>query len=347
MAKLIYLSGDIMRGYIELSKKQLIDNYLKIKEETQKDVICVIKTNAYGHGLIEVAKILATQGPKMFAVSTLEEGMLIRKSLIFTPILLLGTCDNLLYASNFRITLSTVSLTYLKRLQKANIPLFIHLLINTGMNRDGILLDEIPEALDIIKKSKLILKGVFTHFASAETYENQMSIFLNALDQIPTKKLIIHSQASSTFLIKNEKMTAVRVGLALYGLAENVSFTKPILTLKSQAICEYSLPINSRISYSQTPLASEGFVYTLPLGYGDGLLRTYTYKVLSGDEQYSQIGVTCMDHLMIFSPKKLKMTDEFTIIGPHNPIISIAQEANMTPYEIACHLSPRLKRIIK
>jgi len=336
-----------MRGYIELSKKQLIDNYLKIKEETQKDVICVIKTNAYGHGLIEVARILAAQNPKMFAVSTLEEGMLIRKNLIFTPILLLGTCDNLLYASNFRITLSIVSINYLKRLQKANIPLFVHLLINTGMNRDGILLDEIPEALEIIKKSKLILKGVFTHFASAETYENQMSIFLDALNQIPIKKLIIHSQASSTFLIKNEKMTAVRVGLALYGLDEHISFTKPILTLKSQAICEYSLPIDSKISYSQTPLPTEGFVYTLPLGYGDGLLRTYTYNALVENEQYSQIGVTCMDHLMIFSPTKLKMTDEFTLIGLNNSIVNIAKDANMTPYEIACHLSPRLKRIIK
>ncbi len=336
-----------MRGYIEISKKQLIDNYLKIKEETQKDVICVIKTNAYGHGLIEVAKILATQNPKMFAVSTLEEGMLIRKSLIFTPILLLGTCDNLLYASNFRITLTIVSLNYLKHLQKANIPLFIHLLINTGMNRDGILPNEILEALDIIKKSKLILKGVFTHFASAESYENQMSIFLDALNQIPLKRLIIHSQASSTLLFKNEQMTAVRVGLALYGLDEHISFTKPILTLKSQAICEYSLPIDSKISYSQTPLNADGFVYTLPIGYGDGLLRTYNYKVLVHDTQYLQIGVSCMDHLMIYSPEKLKLTDEYTLIGPHNSIIYIAKEANLTPYEIACHLSPRLKRIIK
>ena len=165
-----------MRGYIEISKNQLIENYKNIKEKTNKDVICVIKSNAYGHGLLEVAKILAPLSPKMFAVSTIEECMLIRKSLIFIPILLLGSCDNLAYASNFRITLTIISIDYLKVLKKANLPIFVHLLIDTGMNRDGIKPNEVEEALQIISKSKLILKGVFTHFASINTYEKQKCI---------------------------------------------------------------------------------------------------------------------------------------------------------------------------
>lgn len=337
----------IMRGYIEISKNQLITNYKNIKEEIQKDIICVVKTNAYGHGLIEVAKILSTQSPKMFAVSTLEEGILIRKNLIFTPILLLGYCDNLLYASNFRITLTIINLDYLKKLQKANIPIFIHLLINTGMNRDGILPLEIEEAMDIIKKSKLILKGIFTHFASKNTYEKQNEIFLKVLDKIKTDNLIIHSQASSTFLIKNDKMTAVRVGLVLYGLDEQISFTKPILKLITHPICNYNFETLENVSYNQIQIPKLGYTYTLPIGYGDGLRRNYNYKVEVKGKLYSQIGVTCMDHLIIFSENKLKFTDDFILIGELNPITLIAKENDTIPYEIVSQLSPRLKRFIK
>lgn len=335
-----------MRGYIEISKNQLIENYKNIKEKANKDIICVIKSNAYGHGLLEVAKILAPLSPKMFAVSTIEECMLIRKSLIFTPVLLLGSCDNLTYASNFRITLSVINLEYLKILKKSNLPIFIHLLIDTGMNRDGIKPSEIEEALKIIAKSKLILKGVFTHFASINTYEKQNEIFSKCLIKIPNNGLLIHSQASSTFLIKNDNTTAIRIGLTMYGLDNNVSFTKPILTLKAKAINEIKISEFEMVSYNQEPVIKDGYVYTIPLGYGDGLLRNHQNIVEVSGLILLQIGITCMDHFMVYSDTKIDLSSIFVVIGSHQTINDIANKNATIPYEVAAHLSRRIKRII-
>lgn len=335
-----------MRGYIEISKNQLIENYKSIKEKTKKDVICVIKSNAYGHGLLEVAKILAPLSPKMFAVSTIEECMLIRKSLIFIPVLLLGSCDNLAYASNFRITLTIISIDYLKVLKKANLPIFVHLLIDTGMNRDGIKPNEVEEALQIISKSKLILKGVFTHFASINTYEKQNEIFNKCLLKIPNNSLIIHSQATSTFLKTNDNTTAIRVGLALYGLDEVITFTKPILTLKARAINEIKINEFEMVSYNQEPVIKDGYIYTIPLGYGDGLLRNHQHIVEIGGLLLSQIGITCMDHFMVYSDTKIDLSSVFVIIGSHQTMNDIANKNATIPYELAAHLSRRIKRII-
>lgn len=334
-----------MRAYIEISKENLIHNYKTIKDYVNKDMICVIKSNAYGHGLIETARILSPLSPKMFAVSTLEEAALIRKNLIFTPVLLLGVCDNLTFAYKYHITLTIINLTYLKNIAKINLAISIHLLINTGMNRDGIEPDELLEALEIIKNSKLILKGVFTHFVSPETYNTQFKVFSDCLKQIPYKDLCIHSNATSTMLEKNDT-TAVRIGLALFGLIDILEL-KPVLSLKSLAINEIRINAGQGVSYSNEKCEQNGFVYTLPLGYADGINRKQKLIVFANDTYLEQIGVTCMDHLMVFSKNKLPENTIFEIISNHITVKEIAEKNETISYEIVSHLSPRLKRIIK
>ncbi len=336
-----------MRGYIEISKNQLIENYKSIKDRVKKDIICVVKSNAYGHGLMEIVKILAPLSPKMFAVSSLEECMLIRKGLIFIPILLLGKCDNFTYAYNFRITLSVISIEYLKLLKKSNLPIFIHLLIDTGMNRDGIRIDEVDEALEIINKSKLILKGVFTHFTSDNNYEKQNELFSKCLAKIPNNSLIIHSQATSTFLKDNNFTNAIRIGLALYGLVEGLDLSKPVLTLKSLAINEIKINALEKVSYNQEPVNKDGYIYTIPLGYGDGLIRNHKNIVEVNGTILHQVGITCMDHFMVYSESQINMNNIFIIIGQHQTINDIANKNATIPYEVAAKLSRRIKRVIK
>ena len=335
-----------MRAFIEISKEKLINNYKTIKEKTNKDIICVIKSNAYGHGLIEVAKTLATLNPKMFAVSTFEEAALIRKNLIFTPVLLLGTCDNFSFASNYRITLTIISIEYLKIMISANLPIFVHLLINTGMNRDGISESEVKEAMELIKNSKLLLKGIFTHFASDDTYETQNEIFERILSAIPHDKLLIHSQATSTMLKDNKLSNTLRIGLALYGLNGDLNFN-PILSLKAYPIFEKHVLQNEKISYDGEIINEEGYIYTLPIGYADGLNRKNKISAYANDKYYEQIGVMCMDHLMIFSKEKLPSKTCFELIGEHISVQDITNKNATISYEIVAKLSPRLKKILK
>ncbi len=335
-----------MRAFVEINKENLIYNYKTIKEKTKKEIICVIKSNAYGHGLIEVAKTLAPQNPKMFAVSTFEEAALIRKNLIFTPILLLGVCDNFYFASNYRITLTIVSIDYLRKVVAANLPIFIHLLINTGMNRDGINIQEIEEALELIKNSKLILRGIFTHFASLESYDLQNQLFEDSLTKIPHEKLLIHSQATATMLKENNITNAIRIGLALYGLSDLLEL-KPVLSLKACPINEIKVNASEKVSYDGEIIPNDGYIYTLPIGYADGLNRSHKIEVSFNNKIYKQIGVMCMDHLMIFSEEKLASQSCFEIISNNLPVIELAKKYATIPYEIVAKLSIRLKRILK
>lgn len=334
-----------MRAYIEINKKNLIDNYKKIKEQTNKDVICVVKSNAYGHGLLEVTKILSPLNPKMFAVSTIEEAIMIRKSLIFTPILLLGNCSSFSIASNYRITLTITSLEYLKKMIKSNLPLFAHLLINTGMNRDGIKVDEINEAIKHIQKSKVIVKGIFTHITNVEHYEKQCEVFNKALELFPHEKLIIHIAASSTYKIKNDTTNAVRVGLALYGLTGEDGL-KPIMSLSCEYCCKIAVKKGDLVSYNNEPCLEDGYIYTLPIGYADGIFRSSDFEVYS-DGLISKIGNICMDHTMIFSNKEFDSHNKFELIGEHLKVIDIANKNATIPYEIVAKLSSRLKRVVK
>ncbi len=333
-----------MRAYININAVQLEENYKIIKKNTNKDIIAVIKSNAYGHGLIECASILSKLSPKMFAVATFDEAINIRKSLIFTPILLLSKCVDVKTCYYYKITLSIVSIEHLKIVANSSVPIMIHLLLDTGMNRDGIRIDELEEALSIIKKSNLILKGIFTHFSSLNNYEKQNKIFEDALTQLPAKNLIIHSQATSTMLLQNEKTTAIRVGLALYGLAYTELGLKPILSLKAPIIRESAIKKGESVGYEESEIAkSDGYVLTIGIGYADGLCRNRRHIGYIGDDYVAQIGNICMDQLMFFSETS-HPNGVIELLGEHISVNGLAKVYKTIPYELVAHLASRLKR---
>lgn len=335
-----------MRAYLELDMNALTSNYEKIKAESKKEVIAVLKSNAYGHGLLECARQLVRLKVPMIAVATIEEAIAIRKSLIFCPILLLGECLDYKLLSSYRIVASILSLSHLEKLRQSPYPIQVHLAIDTGMFREGILLNEISSAKELLAKSKLQLTGIFTHYSSLDAYEKEQAIFSKALEQFKHKeRLMIHSSCSSTYRINHSQDTHIRIGLSLFGLDQE---HLPILKMYAPIIRKRAISKGTSVGYQEKGIAPQnGYVYTIALGYADGWPRNYQTKAYFGQHTLTQIGNTCMDYLMLFSEESITEDSLFTLIDEDHPAQEIAQEQQTIVYEVVARLSPRLKRIIK
>ena len=290
-----------MNPLIQINLSNIKYNYSLLKEKIQKNIIAVIKDNAYGHGLIQVGKLLSSLNVSMLATSSLQEAILLRKNLIFSPILLLGRTNNFNVLYSYKITSSVTSLSHLKELIKSNLPLSVHLEINSGMNRLGIDLDEVETALDLIKHSKLQLKGIYTHFCSAE-YQAQKEKFLNILPLFNEfKRLMIHAQASNYINDDINEFNAIRIGLSLYGYSPYFNL-KPALILKVPVIRCQKILKDTPIGYDYIESTKkDGYIITIPWGYSLGLSRLNKIQIKYRDHTLIQIGRTCMDMMMLFS----------------------------------------------
>ena len=153
-----------MRAQITISKQNLLYNYSQIKKLSSKEVIAVVKSNAYGLGILEIASILFASGVTFFAVATLEEAIYLRKNNIGGTILLLERTNEYALAYSYQITISIVSLSQLEDIKKSPVPVVAHLKIDTGMNRLGLSKDDI----NVIKNyslTNLKIKGLYSHIA--------------------------------------------------------------------------------------------------------------------------------------------------------------------------------------
>ena len=146
-----------------------------IKKHTGKEIICVVKANAYGHGSVQVAEVLQKLDfVTMFGVATLGEGIELRLQGITKDILVLGATrlEDAKLASNYNISISVFSIEFARELEKIELtkPLKLHIKLDTGMNRIGLKgKNQFEEVLEILShNSKLMVEGVFTHYGAAD-----------------------------------------------------------------------------------------------------------------------------------------------------------------------------------
>ncbi len=333
-----------MRAFLNVNLDYMKDNYLFLKEKAKKDIIAVVKSNAYGHGLVECAKLFSSLGVKMLAVATFEEAIVIRKNLISTPILLFEPSEDFNILYSYRITLAVSSIEYLQKLADTRIPFSIHLELETGFNRLGIEPKQIQKAIDIINNSRLNLKGIFTHFADKNKFDSQRIEFENTIKSFDINALIIHT-SSSYFISEDLPYTnAVRIGLYLYGISGELVELKPCLQCYCPIYRVKEISEKETIGYDQVGVAQHnGYVVTVPLGYSDGWnsrRKTIAYQ----DDYLPQIGKTCMDYMMFFSRTPLDISKPLEIIGPNIKVLDLAKLYNISPHEVLATLSPRLKR---
>ena len=337
-----------MRAYINVYKNTLINNYKLVKKAANgKKLFIVLKANAYGYGISEIAKLLATLDSPSFVVATLEEAMVIRKSLIFNRILLLENSTEYKTILNLKLNLAVHTLDKLSELASKHLQIPIHLNINTGLNRDGININEVDQAINIIKKGHLVLKGVYTHHSDPTNIEKENKLFQEQLAKFSSfKKLIIHSGSSSSLDYNDDFSNAIRVGGSIYGLYQNNSFkTEPALELIAPIWSVNKVSKGENIGYgTQNVAPDDGYIYLLPIGYKDGFPRVRnTIGYLAG-EILTKVGNTMMDHTILFSKKEYKVGQEVELIGKNLTVDSLSKIYNEIPYELCCSLNERIKR---
>jgi alanine racemase len=352
-------------------------NLRQIREKVGPDVkiLSMVKANAYGHGAPATALTLAAEGSDAFGVATLEEAVELRGAGIRQPILVLaGTFLEQLdqiFANNLTPVVHDVH--GLRRLDDAvasrGTRLGVHLKVDTGMGRIGLLPAEIDSWLPELKKLRgLKIGGVFSHFSHAESVEGhytrkQLELFHNVVSRLRSEHILpplVHfANSAATITLPSAYFSMVRPGLMLYGvypspnLATQISL-KPALSWMTRILQLKKIPAGSSISYGQTFITKrESLIATLPIGYADGYSRLLSNRgeVLVKEKRAPVVGRVCMDLTMIDVTDIRGVTegDEVTLLGRQgNAEISadeMAAWANTISYEILTSIGARVPRV--
>lgn len=328
---------------IVLNLKTLADNIKYYHSTYKKNIMAVIKNNAYGHGLKEISHFLDEDSRiNYFVVNTIKEGLYLRKLSIAKPILILGNIEKNDFdiCDKYNLTISINNLKLYYELIEFNYKNKVHININTGMNRLGISPYEIYKIIN----SPLNIEGIYTHYIGGNNdlfnIKRQKKTFNKIISGLNYKNYIIHDVSSNSVSLLDLKYTnSIRIGLGLYGLN---FITKPILSLKSPIINIIKVHKNESISYHSSFIApKDGYILTIPFGYGDGWYKNI--EIIS--KNMIQAGEMTMNYTMFFT-EKYPNFKEIEIIGENNKITNMSLLYNLSPYEIITKLSPFIPRII-
>ncbi|HAC3175056.1 TPA_asm: alanine racemase [Listeria innocua] len=355
--------------WIEIDRAAIREN---IKNEQNKlpDKVAlwaVVKANAYGHGIIETAKIAKEAGAKGFCVAILDEALALREAGFRNEfILVLGATrkeDANLAAKN-NISVTVFREDWLDDLT-LEAPLRIHLKVDSGMGRLGIRSREEAQRIEttIAIDHQMILEGIYTHFATADQletsyFEQQLAKFQAILSSLTTRPTFVHTANSAASLLQPQiDFDAIRFGISMYGLTPSTEIKnslpfelKPALALYTEMVHVKELAPGDSVSYGATYTATEKeWVATLPIGYADGLIRHYSgFHVLVEGEQAPIIGRVCMDQTIIKLPREFQTGTKVTIIGSDHGNKVTADDAaeylGTINYEVTCLLTERIPR---
>lgn len=352
-------------------------NIIQLKQHIQPNVqiIAVVKANAYGHGVIPVAKVALEAGATILAVATPDEAVQLRQHIAKeVEILVLGATPPKFatYASKHNILLTIFSPQWLHQVEQYGPfeeQLKLHIKIDSGMGRIGVTAkDELIELYNAVENvDYAVVDGVFTHFATADEentsyFDNQSAMFNDLIAMLPKKPRLVHAANTATVLMKDEanQFDAVRYGISMYGLkpssyvGEHLPFPiQEAFSLQTELVHVKKLQAGQGVGYGSTFVAEEDcYVGTLPIGYADGMIRKLGGQTVLVDGQRCPIiGRICMDQCMVLLPKAYRVGEPVVLLGTQKEdTISIdewAQACETINYEVPCIITSRVPRIYK
>lgn len=367
-----------LRTWIEISTDAIDRNMDAVKKllSEKTAIMAVVKSNAYGHGLFEYSEYILAHGASWLGVDSVVEAVALRDYGIAAPILVLGYTlpEKLREAREKNISITVSSLNGLEDVLRTDNQVQVHIKIDTGLHRQGFLLEEIPSLIErlVKNKEKLNIEGLYTHFADAKRREGeayskeQREKFNSALSQFKQAGFapLIHTNASPSLLrfgAGNDDV--VRIGAALYGVwpslgmkpeFESTISLAPVLSWKTIITETKKLPKGSSVGYGQSEmLVRDSVVAVCPVGYwhgypsqlsGKGIVRVNgkPAKVL-GKVTMDMIVIDCTDIPEAVSSGIVTLIDA----NPENEASAekIAIEAGISVHELLTRLNPRIKKI--
>lgn len=367
------------RAWAEINLDRIAHNMREIRRVTKKEaeILGVVKADAYGHGVMEVSRTILRNGADRLAVSMLDEAIQLRKNGIDVPILVLGYTDprRAREIISYGITQTVFSHDLANALSEAAVKMgksaFIHIKIDTGMGRIGFApgYAAVKDVVKISKLPKIIIEGLFTHFASADEtdrsytdmqFERYMSI-ISELQRIGIYIPIKHvANSAATIEFPDMHLDMVRPGIAIYGYypSDEVDKSKidlkPAMTLKANVTHVKTVDPCSCISYGRIfKTGRESRIATIPIGYADGYSRLLTGKanVLINGEAAHVVGKICMDQCMVDVTDlscDVRPGDEVVLFGKQGDseitVEDVASRIGTVNYEIVCIVGKRIPR---
>lgn len=375
-APTISTNGLVRPTLVEVDLTRLTENYHSIRNKVAPaKVMPILKANAYGHGLVEVAQHMEKLGVDYLGVAVLEEGILLRERGVTAPILVLGGIlgNQTLHFLKHELTITASSIEKLCKVDEMaaqlGVKAKVHLKIDTGMERIGVHYYSAESILETALKCENVhIEGIFSHFANSDTADLrharlQIERFNEVLHfyerhslQLPPLRHM--SNSGAILQLPEANFDIVRPGLLLYGVypspetARTVK-VRPALSWKSRVVYFKVIKPGHPVGYGST-WETDHLVraITVPVGYGDGYFRSMSHnaEVLIHGNRYPVVGLISMDQIVVnIEWDSAYNNDEVILIGEMGDksitIEDLAEWAGTIPYEILTNINTRVPRV--
>ncbi len=361
--------------YLRIDLDAIAQNVKFIRELANgAKVMAVLKADAYGHGLVPAARKLADEGVDWFAVAFLEEAVELRRAGIEGPILVLGGLVGyqVKHFLDYHLDICASSLYKAQQISREAKRLGrtarVHLKIDTGMNRIGVRVQNaVGFALEVARLPNLELVGIFSHMVRAqgpdlELANRQLALFTEMLNNLKREGVefpFVHlANSSALFNLPDARFNLVRPGISLFGWPPGAHLQglyplKPALSFHTEIVYFKGIRKGMGVGYMHTWQAPhDGWLATLPLGYGDGYPRILSNRseVLIKGKRYPVVGNISMDQAMVWLDQdKHAVGEKVVLLGrqgdEHITVWELAQKAETIAYEILCGWTQRVPRV--
>lgn len=359
------------RVWAEINLDSLDKNIDEIQRfAPNKEIMAVVKANAYGHGVGLIAPELYNKGIKRFCVSNIGEAKELREILPNAEILIFGSAEEEWFEDIVKLNLiQTVGDTELSRALSSwadakGVKIRTHIKVDTGMSRIGV--ETAAEIEEIMSLSGLVVEGIYTHFACSDSLnesdigftEEQETLLRKVSEKAIEKNIPVYSQNSGGILYHPEyKGEIIRSGIITYGCMPNTAEKLPInltpvLTLKSQVCQVKRIPVGRTVGYGRVYTSEKDMeIAVIPVGYADGYSRRLSEigAVYINGVRCPICGRVCMDQMMVdVTGIGVKSGDTAVLYSdtiPEITVDAIADKIGTIGYELLCAVGARVPRI--
>ncbi len=368
--------SEVMRPtVVEVSLARLGDNFRAVRAAVAPAAVMpIVKANAYGHGLVEVARHLVALGAPSLGVAFLEEALALRRAGVAVPILVMGGIlgNQIPVFLRHGLTLTASSIDKLRQIDDAardlGVTAKVHLKIDTGMERIGVHYYSAHGLLERASECRhTVVEGIYSHFAAADAADLtsarvQLARFLEVLEWYDKQGVpppVRHIANSGAILqLPESHLDLVRAGILLYGVypspeVRRTIAVRPALSWKSRVVYFKVVTPGHAVGYGSTWQADHPVrVVTIPVGYGDGYFRALSNaaEIIVRGRKYPVVGRVCMDQVMVNIEWDTAYNgDEVVLLGEAGgeaiTCEDLAGWAGTIPYEVLTNINTRVPRV--